>query len=96
MIASAREVSISDSDKSVKIPRRKKAKDGISNSHKSPMMAHDRHHGEHRYCVLCKKAGMPELKYMLYSSEYCTCMSTNRTIKDVMGGSVRSRADTVK
>ena len=33
---------------------------------------------------------------MSHSAEGCTGMRTNRTIKDGMGGSVGSRADTVK
>ena len=94
-IDSARAASLSDSNDSVKIWRKKKASTGVLRSNKLQKKAH-KHHGIQKYCILCKKAGMPELKYMLYSSEYCTCMSTNRTIKDVMGGSVRSRADTLK
>ena len=39
---------------------------------------------------------MLEKKYMSHSAEDCTCMRTNRTIKDGMGGSVGSRYDTVK
>ena len=33
---------------------------------------------------------------MSHSEEDCTVMRTNKNIKDVMGGSVVSRADTVK
>ena len=29
------------------------------------------HHVDQRYCVLCKKAGMPERKYMSHISENC-------------------------
>ena len=39
---------------------------------------------------------MPDQKYMLHSAEDCTGMRTNRNIKDEIGGSVGSRADTVK
>ena len=39
---------------------------------------------------------MPERKYMFHSAKDCTVMHTNRTIKDGMGGSVGSRANTVK
>ena len=56
-IASARSASLSNSDKSVRIPRRNKARNGVSNSHNSPKRAHDSHHGAQRYCVLYKKAG---------------------------------------
>ena len=48
-IASARAASLSDSDESARITRRKKAKTGVSNSHKSPRRAQDRHHSAHHY-----------------------------------------------
>ena len=51
-ISSSRSASLSDSDKSVRIPRRKKVKNGVSDSYKSPRRAHDRHNGAHSYCVL--------------------------------------------
>ena len=44
-IAPSRAVSLSDSDKSTRILCRKKAKTGVSNSHKTPRRTHDRHHG---------------------------------------------------
>ena len=62
-IASAMIDSLSDSDESVRIPRRKKAKTGVLNYHKFPRRAYDRHHDAQRYCVIFKKAGMPERKY---------------------------------
>ena len=61
-ITSAREASLSNSDKFVRIPRSKEANNGVSNSHKSPRRAHDRDHGAQRYCVLFKKARIPECK----------------------------------
>ena len=63
-IASARAASISDSDKSVRIPMRKKYKTGVLRSKKSPRRAHDRHHDVQHYYVLCKKSEMTEHKYM--------------------------------
>ena len=59
-IASARSASLSDSDESLSIPRRKKSKTGVSNYHNNPRRGHNRHRGTHSYCVLCKKSGMPE------------------------------------
>ena len=90
-IASARAASLSDGNKSVRITRRKKAKTGVLSSNKSPRKTHYRHHGAHRYCVHCKKAGMPEHKYTSHSSEYCTGVCTKRFIKEVMGGPIVSR-----
>ena len=68
--ASSREASLSDSDKSVRVQRRKKAKTSVSNYHKSPRRSHDRHHGAQRYCVLFSKSGIPEHKYMSHITEY--------------------------
>ena len=39
---------------------------------------------------------MFERKYMSHGVDDCTGMRTNRTIKDVMGGYMGSRSDTVK
>ena len=84
-IASARAASLSDSNESVRIPRRKKANTGVLNSHNSPSRAYDRYHGAQRYCILCKKAGMPERKYASHSTEDCTDVRTKRSTKDGMG-----------
>ena len=56
-IASARAASLSESNKSMKILRKKKDKTGVSRSNKSPKRVHNRHHGIQRYCVICKKVG---------------------------------------
>ena len=95
-IASDREASLSDSDKSVRVPRRNKSKTGVPNSHKPPRRAHDRHHGEHSYCVLFKKSGIPESKYMSHSTKYCTHMRTKRYIKDGLGGPIGSMTHAVQ
>ena len=87
---------LSDRDKSVRIPRRKKSKTGVLSSNKSPIRAHDRHHVIRRYCVLCKKEGMPERKYTSHSAEDCTGVRTSRSIKCGMGGPMGSRNDAVK
>ena len=62
-IAFARAASISDSNKSVRIMRKKKAKTGVLRSKKYPKKAHSMHHGIQRYCVIFNKAGMPDRKY---------------------------------
>ena len=95
-IASARADSQYDSDESVMITRRNKAKTGVFCSNKSPRRAHDRHHGVHIYYVLCKKAGMPERKYALHIANYCTGVRTKRSIKDSMGGHIGSRNNAVQ
>ena len=90
-IAVARAASLSDSNKSVRIPRRNKGNTGVSNSHKIPRRANDRHHGTCRYCALFKKSVMPERKYMSHSTKDFTGMSTKRPIKDGMGRPAGSR-----
>ena len=94
-IAYAREASLSDSNKYVRIPRKNKFKTVVLRSNKSPKKAH-RYHGIERYFVLCKKAGIPERKYTSYSVKDCTGVCTNRSIKDLMLGTVGSTTDAVK
>ena len=69
-IASTRAASIYDSNKPARVPRRKKEKTSVYNSHKSPSRAHARHQGAQSYCVFCKNAGMPERKHMLHITKY--------------------------
>ena len=95
-IASARAASLSDRKKSARITRRNKARTGVSNSHKTPRRAHDRHHGTHRYCILYKKSGMTKRKYMSHSTEDWAGMCTNHHIKDGMGGPDGSRNHAVQ
>ena len=95
-IASDRAASLFDSDESVRIQRNKKSRTGILRSNKGPQKKANKHHDTQSYCMLYKKAGMPELMYVLHSVKDCTGMCTNRTIKDRMGGSVGSRDGTVK
>ena len=94
-ITSARADFLSDSYKSVRIPRNKKAKTGILRSNKYPKKAH-RHHDIHHYCVLCKKAGIPKRKYTSHSAKDFNSVHTNRNIKDGMGVSMVIRTDAVK
>ena len=93
-IASARESSLSDSDKSARNPRKKKASTGVLRS-KTPHKKAHKHHGIQQYCVICKKVGMPERKFMPHSAEDFTGVHTNQTITYGMGGSVGGRADTM-
>ena len=74
----------------------KKANTDVSIYHKSPSRAHDMHHDAQRYCVLFKKARMPERKYILHSTEDCTGVHTNCSIKNGMGGPVRRRTHAVQ
>ena len=95
-IDSARAASLSNSNESMRVMHRKKAKTDVSNSHKPPRREHKRHHGAQCYFVIYKKAGMPECKYMSHSTEYCTGVRTKRSIKDGMGGPVGIRNHAVQ
>ena len=94
-IASDKAASLSGRNESVRILRKKKFNTGILHSNKSPKKA-PWHHGVQRYYVLCKKAVIPERKYMSHSSKDLTGVHTNRSIKDVIGGPVGSMADYAK
>ena len=71
-IASAKSASLSDSNISVTISRKKKANTCVLRSNKSSKRAYSSHHGMQCHCVLCKKAGMPERKYTLHIEGGCT------------------------
>ena len=94
-INSDRAASLSDSNDFFMIPRKKKARTGILSSNKGPHKKAHKHHGTQCYCVLFKKAGMSQRKYMACSVKNCTGVCTNQKIKDGMGVSVVIRADTV-
>ena len=95
-VASARSASLSESDGSVRVPRKKKAVTGVLRSNKGPNRKTPKHNVTQRYYMLCKNAGMPERKYMSHSAEDYTGTRTNQTIKDRIGGYMVSRYDTVK
>ena len=95
-MASTRSAYKYDSDYSASIPRRRKAKTGVLRSNKIPRRSHDRHHGVHCYCVLCKKSVMPERKYPTHSSKDCTGVRTKRPIKDGMGGTILNRINALQ
>ena len=80
----------------MRIPRRNKANTGGLSYNMSPIRAHDRHHGVHRYCVLCKKAVIPKRKHLSYNAKDCTGVRTKRTIKYGMGGPMGSRTNSVQ
>ena len=50
----------SDSKKPVRVPHKDKARTGVLPSHKQHVKNITRHYGAQLYCVLCKKAGIPE------------------------------------
>ena len=94
-IASARADSHSDSDKPISVPRNKKSRTGaLSNNtnRKAP-----KHCGTQCHCMLLKKAGFPERKYMLQFSEECFGkLSDQNSIRYGLGGIMGSRYEAVK
>ena len=52
-IASARSTSYPDSEKSVRVPRKKKSRTGVLRN--KPNKKAPKHHSTHRHCVICKK-----------------------------------------
>ena len=94
-IASAREASLYDNDKSVRIPRNNKDRTGVLIYNKYPKKVH-RHHRIQCYCVLYNKAGTPERKYTSHSANDFTCVRINQYIKYGMVGPVGSRTNAMK
>ena len=58
-----------DSDASEKFQCKNKARTGVLPACKQQVKKNPKHRGSKTYCVLCKKAGMPEYKYKLHRSE---------------------------
>ena len=59
----------SDSDKSIRVPRKEKSRTGLL--HNNPNINSPKRHGTQSHCMLCKNSVIPEKKYMLHSSEEC-------------------------
>ena len=95
-IVSARAASQSDSNESTRILRSNKAKTGALRSNNSPRRAHERHHGAQRYCVLCKKAGIPERNYASHSAKDYTGVCTKHSTEDGTRGRIGSRTHSVQ
>ena len=98
-IASDRSDYLSDSGRSVRIPRNKKARfgTGVIRSKKVPNNKVPEHHGTQRQCVLFKKAGMPGRKYMAHSAEFCFENHNNqKTTMNGLSGPMGGRSEAVK
>ena len=61
----------SDSNKSARVPCKKRVSTGILTNSKQQEKNTPKHPGPQCYCMLYKKAGMPEIKYMSNISENC-------------------------
>ena len=89
--------SLSDRNRSVRIPRKKKARTGVLRSIKGHHDKSYKHHITQRHCRLCKKSRINEQKYMPHSYKDCFGEITNqKTIEDGLGGYMGSRDEAVK
>ena len=84
-----------DNNQSIRVPRKKKDRTGVRRKKLGKEMI--KHHSNQNYCVLFKKAGMSEQKYMLHISEdYFGKCSKQKYIKDGLGGPLGSSNYAVK
>ena len=94
-ISSARVASHSDSNKSVRIPSKKKTSTGVLL--KNLKRKASKHHGTQRHFVIHKKAGITERKYMLHSSEDCFGKRSDQNpIRDGLGEPMGIRDEYIK
>ena len=85
------------SNVSAKVTLKNKASTCAIHTRKQQGKKNPNHKGSQRYCVLCKKTGMPERKYKLYSSENCFgCRSDHKSIKEGLVGILINRNNAVK
>ena len=71
-----------DSDESIRVPCKKRARTGVIHNCKQQGGNTTKHQGAQRYFVLFKKSGMSEQIYMLHSCEDCFGKSSeNNSIK---------------
>ena len=98
-IASARAAFLSDSNGSIRILRKNNSRIGAGVLC-SKTLSHNKapkNHSNQRHLVLCKKAGIPERKYISHIAEDCFGKRTNqKIIKDGLGGHMVSRYEAVK
>ena len=93
-IATLRSASHFNSNKSIRVPRKKKARTGVFHKQqgKTP-----KHHGVPRYCILHKKSVITERKYMLHRYDDCffNCYD-HKYSKEGMSISIGNRTNAVK
>ena len=96
-ISSTRAASHSDRSGSVRIRREKQIRTGVLRNNKGTNNKVPKHHGTQHHCLVFKKAGMPDKKYMLHSTDNCFGNHTNqKRIKDGLGGPIGSTVESVK
>ena len=79
------------------VPRKNRDSTGVFPKRKQQEKHIPKYHGAQRYCVFCKKSGMPERKCMLHSSEDVFGKAFDQNIiNDGLVGSLGTRADDLK
>ena len=68
LLASKAEPDDSDSDASANVPFKKKASTGVLQAQNQQGKKTPNHKVPNSYCILCKKAGIPERKYKFHIS----------------------------
>ena len=87
----------SDRNDSIKVPLKKKARNGVLPDRKQQEKKTPKYHGSQRYCILCKKAVIPESKWKSNSSKKSFVKRSNKeNFKDGLGGALSNRDDAVK
>ena len=85
------------SNEYIRFPRKKRVSTGVIPNRKQQGRKIPKHHGIQRYCVLYKKAGIYEQKYMSHSSENCFVKCYNQQyIKYGLRVVLGNRSDAVK
>ena len=70
-IETSRVASHSDSNESIRVPCKKRDRTGVIPNRKQQGENIPNHHGAQCHCILCRKSGIYERKYMLHGYEDC-------------------------
>ena len=86
----------SNSYASIRVLRNNNESTGVLPARKQQGKKNPKHSIAHSYCILFKKAGIPESKWKLHSSDnYFGKSSYQATIKDVLEGGMGNKANAV-
>ena len=86
----------SDSDKSVKVTRKKKASTGVLPACNNKVKNTPKYHVAYRHCVMYKKSGMYDCKWKSHTSKTFFGKSSDRAyVKDGLVGTMVNRSNAV-
>ena len=95
-IATSKVASQYDSNELIRVPRKKRGRTGIIPNRKQQRKKTPKHNRNQCYCIIFKKAGIPDQNYILHSSYFFYKRSDQHSFKDWLGGYLGNRADSVK